>query len=409
MIVFALDTIWVVFFGGVRLKVGQIVLRSTTVEFPTIALLVSFFSFLLIKGKWKESLLLVVSLLLSCLVGEGLLRLVDHPSSQPFIDAHAWQQPSKGLGFTLVPNFEGRGPLDVPIKTNSQGFRDDGKHTLTKPADVIRILGLGDSFTFGWGVSLEDTFLKKLEGNLEGRTGLKIETINAGVPMWDLNQYYVYYREYGVQYQPDIVVLSYFFNDAPDIFQESIPADTRHQKGGQHTGGVLRYSYLFNFIKSFAHQIRRENRLKRFDHLSELAARRKYMTKPNNDMVFDPGPDQERTSTTFITTLLKNIQSATKTHKGQLVLMYIPDIAQLHYPEWQHINRILVSITEKLDIPFLDMTPIFESDPNPGEFYFWPKDAHATPRGHEKMAEALTTLICQALEHPNIPCDRSKE
>ena len=194
MILFGLDMIWVVFFGGIRLKAGHFVLRSTTIEFPTIALVISLFCFLFLKGKWKESILLVGSLFLTCLMGEGILRFVDHPWSKPFIDANAWQQPSNVLGFTLVPNFEGRGPLDVPIKTNAQGFRDDGDHSWTKPPGVIRILGLGDSFTFGWGVLMEETFLKKLESRLVTLTGLNIETINTGIPMWDLNHYYVYYR-----------------------------------------------------------------------------------------------------------------------------------------------------------------------------------------------------------------------
>ena len=70
--------------------------------------------------------------------------------------------------------------------------------------------------------------------------------------------------------------------------------------------------------------------------------------------------------------------------------MLIPDVAQLHHPEMQHINRVLASITEELNIPFTDMTPVFESSSDPQTFYFWPKDWHTNALGHEKMAEALT-------------------
>ena len=256
----------------------------------------------------------------------------------------------------------------------------------------------------GGGVPLEATFLKKLEGRLGRVTGMNIETINAGIPIWDLNHYYVYYREIGVRYAPDIVLLSYFFNDAPDFFRETLPPDDRYQLGGKHTGGIFRFSYLFNFIKSLAHNIRRENRYKRFDHLSELGARRKKMTQPNNDMVFDPGPDQTQASTEIIKTLLERIQSLAKEHGGQLVMMYIPDVAQLQYPEWQHINRVLASVTAELNIPFIDMTQVFEAAPDPKAFYFWPKDAHANALGHDTMAEALTPLICQAVQQQNIQC-----
>jgi lysophospholipase L1-like esterase len=404
MIVLSLDVIWVVFFGGVRLKVGNFVLRSTTIEFPAIALLISFFCFLLLKGKWKESILLVGSLSFACLIGEGVLRFVDHPWSQPFIDVNAWQQPSDVLGFTMVPNFEGRGPLDLPIKTNAQGFRDDGEHAWTKPPGVIRILGIGDSFTFGWGVSLEESFLKKLEGNLKKLTGLNIETINSGVPGWNLNHYYVYYKEIGVRYSPDIVVLSCFFNDVPKIVQETIPADDTHRKGVKHTGGIFRFSYLFNFFKSLAHNIRIENRYKRFDYMYELGARRKRMVDEKRFMLYDPGPDRTQANTAVIKTLLEKIQSLAKKHGSQLVMTYIPDVSQPQYPEWQHINRVWASLTTELNIPFIDMTPVFESASDPRAFYFWPKDFHTNALGHEKIAEALTPLLCQALQQQNIQC-----
>ncbi len=405
MIVFGLDVIWIVFFGGVRLEMGNFVLRSTTIEFPTIALTVSFFGFLLLKGKWKESILLAGALVFGALLGEGVLRLVDHRWSKPFIDANDWQQPFDGLGFTMAPNFEGRGPLGIWVKTNDQGFRDDGEHAWTKPPGVIRILGLGDSFMFGWGVSLEETFLKKLEGNLESLTGLKIETINAGVPEWNLNHYYLYYREVGVRYSPDIVLISCFFNDLPDSVQETISADDRYRKGVKHTGGIFRFSYLFNFVKTLAHHIRVKNKYKRFDYMYELGARRERMiAAKKNYMLSDPGPEGTQANTAILKTLLSKIQSLAKEHGSQLILTYIPDISQPQYPKLQHINRVYSSLTTELNIPFIDMTKVFESASDPSVYYFWPKDFHTNTLGHEKMADALTPLVCQALEQENIQC-----
>ena len=404
MLLFGMDIIWIVFFGGIRLKIGPFVLLSTTIEFPTIALMISVFGFLVLKGKWKESILLAGSLSVACLFGELVLRLVDHPWSKPFIDAEAWQEPSESLGFTMAPNFKGRGPLDVWVETNAQGFRDDGEHTWTKPPGVIRILGLGDSFTFGWGVTLEETFLKILEQNLERLTGANIETINSGVPKWDLNHYYVYYKEIGVRYSPDIVVLSYFWNDVPDFIQEKIPPDDQYQKGWKHTGGIFRFSYFFNFLKSLAHNIRRENRYKRFDYLHEIGARRVKMVEEREYLLYDLGPEQTEASTHLIKTLLKKIKALAKKHGSSLIMTYIPDVAQPQYPPMQHINRILESLTSEMNIPFIDMTRVFESAADPSMYYFWPKDFHTNPLGHQKMAEALTPLVCQALRHRKIHC-----
>ena len=404
MMVFGVDAIGVLFFGGIRLKVGDFVLRSTTIEFPVIALLISLFSFLLLKGKWKESILLFGSLSLSCLIGEAMLRFVDHPWSKPFIDAKEWQEPSDVLGYTMASNFEGRGPLDVWVKTNSQGFRDDGEHPWTKSPGVIRILGLGDSFTFGWGVTLEESFLKKLERILETRTGMNIETINAGIPGWDLDNYYVYYKEIGVRYSPDIIVLSYYLNDLNSKIRERIPAELTKQKGWKHRGGIFHISYLFNFVKSLAHNIRLKNRYKRFDYMYELSARRKEKTRFKKTLIFDPGKKQTQASSHIIKTLLKKIQGLANKHGSRLVIMYIPDVVQPHHPELQFINGVLASITEEMNIPFIDMTRVFESSTDPKSFYFWPKDVHTNADGHEKMAEALTPLICQVLLEKNIHC-----
>jgi hypothetical protein len=83
--------------------------------------------------------------------------------------------------------------------------------------------------------------------------------------------------------------------------------------------------------------------------------------------------------------------------------MFTPDISHLYHPEYQHINHVLQQLTTKYDIPFVDMTPIFESSNDLSTYYLFPKDAHTNVKGHQEMAAALTELICkEALS--NVSC-----
>ena len=67
----------------------------------------------------------------------------------------------------------------VTISTNALGFRD--RELERKQDGELRILLLGDSITFGYGVSAEETYGRKLEAILASRLGRRVRTVNAGI------------------------------------------------------------------------------------------------------------------------------------------------------------------------------------------------------------------------------------
>jgi len=408
IVLFVVDVVLVVFFGGIKVEFQGFLFRSVTIEFPLVGLVIATFCFLMVKGQGRESLLLIFSLVFAGILGEGILRMVDHPLSKPFVDRNTWQEPSDILGFTMAPNFEGVGPVGSWVKTNSRGIRDDVEHQWAKPPGTIRILGIGDSFAFGWGVSLEETFLKKLEHNLTQMTGREIETINAGGPNWDLNQYYVYLKNFGIRYSPDIILLTYFFNDIPQFIQEAIPAEPEYTNQVQYKGGIFGSSALFNFLKAQADHLRRKNKLARVDFLSTLEARRPELIQQSTHLLLSNSHQaQTRSSFHILKTLLEKIQAIAQKNNSQLVVMFVPDVAQTHHVELQYINQVLASLTEEMHIPFADITPVFESVSDPRVFYFWPRDWHTNAKGHEKMAEALAPLVCHVLQRKNVQCKQT--
>lgn len=99
------------------------------------------------------------------------------------------------------------------IKINSDGFRG-GEYTFNKPEDTFRIVLLGDSFTFGWGLNLEETFGYRLERILnENNLGTNFEVLNFGVPGMNTVGEIGRFKERALNYKPDLVIIGFVGDD----------------------------------------------------------------------------------------------------------------------------------------------------------------------------------------------------
>src|SRR4051812_34877583 len=67
------------------------------------------------------------------------------------------------LYWKLKPNQNCFTKIDhKPVHINSRGTRGP-EFAVPKPANTFRILSLGDSRTFGWGLTEDETYTKRLE------------------------------------------------------------------------------------------------------------------------------------------------------------------------------------------------------------------------------------------------------
>jgi len=106
-----------------------------------------------------------------------------------------------------------RGPF-FGVISNSRGFREDHQVAATKPDGETRILFLGDSCTFGYGVGFNETYVAGCEDRLNKQfPDRHFECINAGVPGYSLYQGWRVLDVEGPRVQPDIVVVCFGFND----------------------------------------------------------------------------------------------------------------------------------------------------------------------------------------------------
>ena len=178
-------------------------------------------------------------------------------------EAAPWTPPPQGLqrrdlGVVMRPDWSGRITwrratdgallLEQPVATSSLGLRGPD-HPDTPEPGVFRLLGVGDSVTFGQGVATSETFLAVAEAELGAEH--PVEVINAGVPSWDLRQQLRWIEHRGLALEPSLLILFFYVNDLvpisypdPDHALPRIQLEAPAWARGE--SGLRRRSWLFN-------------------------------------------------------------------------------------------------------------------------------------------------------------------
>ena len=124
-----------------------------------------------------HGLLLCLGVLVSVLLGEILIR-----AAFPQQLVRAYFIPNEDVGNVLRPNqtyVDHYGEYGRPytVKTNSVGLRMN--EDVDPAPDTTKVLALGDSFTFGWGVEVQESFFGILSQTVH-QYG-KYQLLNGGV------------------------------------------------------------------------------------------------------------------------------------------------------------------------------------------------------------------------------------
>ena len=147
------------------------------------------------KNLFKNIVLMCASLLLIIFLSEITFRLFGFGNLVIY-------QPDPKLVWKPLPDQNCYTKFNhKPVYINSKGSRGRD-FSKVKPENVFRILSMGDSRTFGWGLSESETYSKLLENLLQKWVGdsMQIEVINAGVNSWSFAQMYVYLKDIGIKY-----------------------------------------------------------------------------------------------------------------------------------------------------------------------------------------------------------------
>ena len=162
-------------------------------------------------------LVLAVSTALSLVAAELVLRRVAPPIlgsvgtlRVPKAKLYGWAMPPNFRHRFVDPDTHGF----LYASTNSEGWKDV-EHSFAKPAGTVRILFLGDSFTWGF-VPLEELYTRKVEGLLKDHGRLTVEVLSIGIGSWGTDQSLEALVHEGVRYNPDVVIYQFCANDVLD-------------------------------------------------------------------------------------------------------------------------------------------------------------------------------------------------
>jgi hypothetical protein len=249
----------------------------------------------------------------------------------------------------------------LTYRTNNLGFRGPSVHPKKQP-DTIRIVGLGDSFTFGTGVRYEDTFLYQLERKYDDEPApLPVQVMNLGVPAYDTSNEVATLLSQAAKLTPDVVVICFFLNDNGDIPD------------------------FMNIVNPKGRAWYRSSRF--LDVMLWRVERRRQGDELVKAFFASFQPDSRGWL------LTKDSMAAAKYYSEQygfdLVVMIFPVLWQLSgdYP-FAEIHDTVCEFVDGLGVPCLDLQPEFKGYDGP-ELWVHPNNQHPNEVAHKIAADAL--------------------
>lgn len=371
-------------------------------------------------------LLVAVSLGLSALAGEVMVRLV-RPQEVMTVDRGLYE-PDPPRRYRLHPGFRGRLTNHVEfaheVVVNPFGMRGPGpvaelgRGTDGRPSGALRVLALGDSFTFGVGAAENETFPVRLQAHLRA-AGLQAEVWNAGAPGYGIPDEVGWYERWAAEspVTPDVVVIAPFL--ANDL-QDAAPSSPVRVVDGElvvegERGGARRWlyyhSHLFRLLKSSLFEGPLRQRL----GLAEPWARRERRAEL---ALYGGGPLPPELAAGVAATepaiaLLPRL--AVERH-ARLLAVLVPSLPQVDPRRWQALhaelgvdpgghdprrpNQLFRAMFERNGIAVFDPTDALAAAVARGERIYYPRDQHLTAAGYDLLAREVAAGILDRHRQP---------
>jgi len=306
-----------------------------------------------------------------------------------------------------------------PNEFNAAGWRDKERMPKKDPR-TVRLLGIGDSITYGWSVHFNQIYLSLLEDmlNKQGSEN-RFEVMNASVPGWNILYEKRFLQEIGLSYEPDVVIIGFCLNDAeldqpPEKWDPASPAwtakswteDRRRSRSGQTVMPIVSDSIhhspppkaqpvtedrfpiripLPYELKNWASDHSHLYRFLRWGY--DLALKRLGLRLAYPFTLYGENAEEWRSCKTA----LYEIGYTMKQRKIPVVLVIFPFFTELDrtYP-WEELHRKIAAVGKESSMAVVDLLPYFKGrhSEEVGADPYYP---NAT--GHCIAAEAIFKML----------------
>lgn len=324
-------------------------------------------------------LLLLVGLLPFALLDFGLRPFVE-PRTTIF-------QEDRELGWRMRP-----GAVDewggARIRVNENGLRGPVV-AVDKPAGSRRIVFVGDSVTFGYGVADEGELFVSRVGRALAADGAPVEVVNAGVGGYAPWQERLWLEREGLAYAPDLVVVGFVLNDVTEPL-------SLVRYGGQGRGWQLARSAQgaldrWGSGSALVTVLRRGRAALRFGRDVQLGAAQQE-ARDVMRLALDPSDPVVARGWSIALGDLDGLLDAAEQGGARTLVVVFPYALQLEAPvRLGAPQRLLVRHLRQRGTPVLDLLPRFADHPQPETLLLDP--SHLSVRGHALAAEAIVQAI----------------
>lgn len=230
----------------------------------------------------------VVTVVAVAIVLEGAARIAQ-TLYDDFVEPGDWYVYSTDLGWKPRPGFRGR-VYEESRELDSEGFFCVDTAQVAA-ASKPRVVTLGDSTTFGYGVDVSETFAERLDDAMAG-----VDVINLSVPGYSSYQGYKSLLEHADRLAPFAVVVSFGFNDRRYVIaEEDVDSDARLDRiGARGLEKKLERIYAFRLMRYM---------LKKTGVVQSDGGRREFST---DELLPRVGPEDYRENLTRIVELARD-------------------------------------------------------------------------------------------------------